>query len=58
VLDEPGVHLDDGGRAVNTAIIEEHGRAGLVVIATNDEREWRLADQRIELRGQRLGHPA
>ncbi len=30
----------------------------LVLIATNDEREWRLAGERIELRGRGLGHPA
>ena len=58
LLDEPGSHLDEEGRAVNAAIIEEHRTAGLVVVATNDEREWRVAEQRIELRGRGLGHSA
>ena len=58
LLDEPGSHLDEEVRAVNAAIIEEHRTAGLVVVATNDEREWRVAEQRIELRGRGLGHSA
>ena len=58
LLDEPGSHLDDEGRATVAALIEQERRAGLVLIATNDEREWRLAEQRIELRGRGLGHPA
>jgi heme exporter protein A len=58
LLDEPGSHLDDAGRALVEHIVREESRAGLVVIATNDEREWRLADQRIELRGRGLGRPA
>ena len=58
LLDEPGSHLDDEGRAMLARVIGEERRAGLVLIATNDEREWRLAEQRIELRGRGLGHPA
>jgi heme exporter protein A len=58
VLDEPGSHLDDEGRALlQRLIVEARGRA-LTVIATNDEREWRLADQRIELAVRGLGDPA
>jgi len=57
LLDEPGSHLDDVGRAVTESIVAEHRREGLVLLATNDERERRLADSRIELRGG-LGHPA
>jgi len=58
LLDEPGSHLDEPGRTLVRTTIERHRRSGLVVFATNDEQEWRLADQRIELRGGGLGHPA
>lgn len=58
LLDEPGSHMDDEGRATLVGLVEQERRAGLVLIATNDEREWRLAEQRIELRGRGLGHPA
>jgi heme exporter protein A len=58
LLDEPGSHMDDQGRATLAGLVEQERRAGLVLIATNDEREWRLAEQRIELRGRGLGHPA
>lgn len=58
LLDEPGSHMDDEGRAMLGRLVEEERRQGLVLIATNDEREWRLAEQRIELRGRGLGHPA
>jgi heme exporter protein A len=57
LLDEPGSHLDDVGRAVTQAIVAAHRKAGLVLLATNDEREGQLADSRVELRGG-LGHPA
>jgi heme exporter protein A len=58
LLDEPGSHLDEEGRALVARVVEEERRRCLVLIATNDEREWRLAEQRIELRGRGLGHPA
>jgi heme exporter protein A len=58
LLDEPGSHMDDEGRATLAGLVEQERRTGLVLIATNDEREWRLAEQRIELRGRGLGHPA
>jgi len=58
LLDEPGSHLDGDGRAVLEALVADHARHGLVVLATNDEREWRLAGRRIELRGRGLGRPA
>lgn len=56
LLDEPGSHLDDAGREVVRRVVLEHREAGLVLIATNDERESRLAERRIELRGRGLGH--
>jgi ABC-type multidrug transport system ATPase subunit len=58
LLDEPGSHLDDEGRALVEAVVSEQARSGLVIIATNEEREWRLAAERIELRGRGLGHSA
>jgi len=58
LLDEPGSHLDDEGRATVARLVDQERPTSLVVIATNDEREWRLAEQRIELRGRGLGHPA
>ncbi len=58
LLDEPGSHLDDEGRRLVERIVGEQSRSGLVVIATNDEREWKLAAERIELRGRGLGHIA
>jgi len=59
LLDEPGAHLDDEGRRTLEAHVAAHARAGgLVLIATNEEREWRLADERIELAGRGLGDPA
>ncbi|HTK30383.1 MAG TPA: ABC transporter ATP-binding protein [Candidatus Saccharimonadaceae bacterium] len=58
LLDEPGGHLDDSGRATLERIVREHARDGHVLLATNDEREWRLGGQRIALRGRGLGHPA
>jgi heme exporter protein A len=58
LLDEPGGHLDDEGRAAIERVIAEHARNGHVLLATNDEREWRLAGRRIPLRGRGLGDPA
>jgi heme exporter protein A len=58
LLDEPGSHLDEEGKAMVDRLVHEEALAGLVVIATNESREWGLAEQRIELRGRGLGHPA
>jgi heme exporter protein A len=58
LLDEPGSHMDDEGRTMLAGLVEQERHEGLVLIATNDEREWRLAEQRIELRGRGLGDPA
>ena len=58
LLDEPGSHLDDDGRAMVARLVDEHRSHGLVLIATNEEREWKLADRKIELRGRGLGDPA
>ena len=52
LLDEPGSHLDEDGRARLAGIVADAARTARVVIATNDEREWRLARERLELRGR------
>jgi heme exporter protein A len=54
LLDEPGSHLDDGGRAMLAELVAVCGREGLVVIATNDERESGWASRRIALAGTPL----
>jgi heme exporter protein A len=58
LLDEPGGHLDEDGRAMVARVVDEHRESGLVLIATNEEREWRLGERTIELRGRGLGDPA
>ena len=58
LLDEPGSHLDDEGRATVARVVDEQAQGGLVIVATNDERETRLGAQRIELRRRGLGDPA
>jgi heme exporter protein A len=58
LLDEPGSHLDEDARAGLEVWIREAAHAGLVLLATNDEREWRIAERRIQLRGRDLGHTA
>ncbi len=58
LLDEPESHLDTDGREVLTQLLATQRASGLVLLATNDEREWRRADQRIELHGRGLGDPA
>lgn len=54
MLDEPGSHLDDAGRAVVEHIVQTHAPRALVLIATNEPREIQLAERRIELSGRGL----
>ena len=58
LLDEPGSHLDEEGRVLVAQLVDEHRPRALVLVATNDEREARLAEWTIELRGRGLGDPA
>jgi ABC-type multidrug transport system ATPase subunit len=58
LLDEPGSHMDEDGRQTLERIVKDEARHGLVVIATNEERERALAHRRIELRGSGLGPAA
>jgi heme exporter protein A len=58
LLDEAGSHLDEEGRHALETIVAEESRSRLVVLATNEEREWRLAERQVRLSGGGLGHPA
>lgn len=58
MLDEPGSHLDEEGRAGLAELVADFAREVLVLVATNEEREASLAERRIELRGGGLGDPA
>ena len=49
LLDEPGSHLDDAGRAVVRDVVESHARVGLVFVATNDPLERALASHEVAL---------
>jgi heme exporter protein A len=51
LLDEPGSHLDDEGRSVVRAVVEQQAAQGLVFIATNDPLERALAPREIALAG-------
>lgn len=58
LVDEPGSHLDDPGRAALHRIIEEERRRSLVLVAGNEEGDRSLGDEKIELRGGGLGRPS
>jgi len=58
LLDEPGSHLDDAGFATLTALLGRRRRTSRVLLATNDSREWTLADERITLGSDGLGDPS
>ncbi len=58
LLDEPGAHLDEEGRALVERLVLEHAPSGLVVLATNDPREVQLAANRIPLSGRGLDAPS
>jgi len=58
LLDEPGSHLDEEGRAVVRDLVRSHATEGLVLLATNDPVEVQLAERRLELAGRGLGDPS
>jgi ABC-type multidrug transport system ATPase subunit len=58
MLDEPGAHLDDEGKAVVERLLLAHSATGLVVVATNEPREIEVASHRIQLSGRGLDHPS
>lgn len=47
LLDEPGVTLDEGGRAMVEQLVRAPDR--ITVVATNDSREVALCDEHVEL---------
>ncbi len=49
LLDEPTAMLDEQGRRLVSDLIEEQKRRGIVIIATNDERDVVYGDQQIVL---------
>jgi heme exporter protein A len=58
LLDEPGTHLDEEGRAAVSRAVREAAARGLVVLATNDPQEVQLAERRLALVARGLGDPA
>lgn len=49
LLDEPSANLDEAGRALLRRLLDEQRRRGVTLVATNDEREAALCDERIAL---------
>ncbi|MCX7642379.1 MAG: ABC transporter ATP-binding protein [Armatimonadetes bacterium] len=49
LLDEPTAMLDEQGRQLVSKLIEEQKRKGIVIIATNDERDAVYGEQQIVL---------
>jgi ABC-type multidrug transport system ATPase subunit len=49
LLDEPMIGLDTDGRAIVERIVSAQRRAGLVVLASNDSRDFLEPDQVVEL---------
>jgi heme exporter protein A len=49
LLDEPAATLDAEGRALVQRLVEESRRRGLVVLASNDERDFEMPDVEIAL---------
>lgn len=56
MLDEPGSHLDEEGKAVVERLVLDHSATGLVIVATNEPREIEVASHRIPLSGRGLDH--
>jgi len=45
VLDEPTANLDDAGKQIVAEIIEQHRPESIIIIATNEQQEYKLAQQ-------------
>jgi len=52
ILDEPAAGLDDEGRRMLDEMVAERRRAGAVVLASNDPRDFPSPDGRVELSGR------
>ena len=49
LLDEPGAALDEAGKALLDSVVREQASRGVVVFATNDPSERRLASLELAL---------
>lgn len=49
LIDEPSSGLDDSGKAMMTALIEEYRSASIIIIATNEKEEYSLAHRQCRL---------
>lgn len=49
LLDEPGSNLDEPGLLLLDKIIEEQKKRGILVLATNDQRETKYGDEILNL---------
>ena len=49
LIDEPSSGLDDSGKAMMTALIEEQRAGSIIIIATNEKEEYSLASQQCRL---------
>jgi len=49
LLDEPMIGLDTDGRSIVENVVEARRREGLVILASNDPRDFVRPDQVIEL---------
>jgi ABC-type multidrug transport system ATPase subunit len=49
ILDEPMIGLDTDGRAIVERVVDAHRRDGLVILASNDPRDFVAPDQVVEL---------
>ena len=52
LLDEPMIGLDTDGRAIVEKVVAAQRRAGLVVLASNDSRDFLEPDQVVDLGGR------
>ncbi len=48
-LDEPGSNLDEQGKRLVKEIVEEYRRKTVIIIATNEQEERKLADRQLIL---------
>jgi len=49
LIDEPSSGLDDSGKAMMTALIEEYRSGSIIIIATNEKEEYNLASRQCRL---------
>ncbi len=49
LIDEPSSGLDDSGKAMMTALIEEQRSGSIIILATNEKEEYSLASQQCRL---------